>query len=199
MKHLSLLFLLSATLTSCGLIEINGISYSGLSKASKERILKCDKPIDCLSCDGNVYQISAQQLKEHLQKHENVILYQYLSYCSNKDCISPYAAEKISNIFGFDFCIVADSYDYLFLTDDIKAPMLIPDHELYKTQKIGKLNRRFYDELTGVTKEERGYNRFFYFRRGEYVCSYGSLKEAQYVLRKNYDERTSKMLDDFFK
>ena len=199
MKHLSLLLLLSATLTSCGLIEINGISYSGLSKASKERILKCDKPIDSLSCDGNVYQISAQQLKEHLQKHENVILYQYLSYCSNKDCISPYAAEKISNIFGFDFCIVADVYTRLFWITNIESPILTIDFDIYNTQNWKKLSRRFYDELTGVTKDERKWYRFLYFRRGEYVCSYGSLKEAQYVLRKSYDVRTSKMLDDFFK
>ena len=198
MKKIFILFSCIA-FTSCGLIEINGVDYSSLTREEKQHVLKCDKPIDSLRCDGYVYQINVEQMKKYLQNHEDVIVYQYSSFCASDDCISPYAAEKISNIFGFDFCIVADSYDYLFLTDDIKAPMLIPDHELYKTQKIGKLNRRFYDELTGVTKEERGYNRFFYFRRGEYVCSYGSLKEAQYVLRKNYDERTSKMLDDFFK
>ena len=198
MKKIFILFSCIA-LTSCGLIEINGVDYSSLTREEKQHVLKCDRPIDSLRCDGYVYQINVEQMKKYLQNHEDVIVYQYSSFCASDDCISPYAAEKISNIFGFDFCIVADSYDYLFLTDDIKTPMLIPDHELYKTQKIGKLNRRFYDELTGVTKEERGYNRFFYFRRGEYVCSYGSLKEAQYVLRKNYDERTSKMLDDFFK
>ena len=198
MKKIFILFSCIA-LISCGLIEINGVDYSSLTRKEKQHVLKCDKPIDSLRCDGYVYQINVEQMKKYLQNHEDVIVYQYSSFCASDDCISPYAAEKISNIFGFDFCIVADSYDYLFLTDDIKAPMLIPDHELYKTQKIGKLNRRFYDELTGVTKEERGYNRFFYFRRGEYVCSYGSLKEAQYVLRKSYDVRTSKMLDDFFK
>ena len=198
MKKIFILFSCIA-LISCGLIEINGVDYSSLTRKEKQHVLKCDKPIDSLRCDGYVYQINVEQMKKYLQNHEDVIVYQYSSFCASDDCISPYAAEKISNIFGFDFCIVADVYTRLFWITNIESPILTIDFNIYNTQNWKKLSRRFYDELTGVTKDEHKWYRFLYFRRGEYVCSYGSLKEAQYVLRKSYDVRTSKMLDDFFK
>lgn len=188
MKRLFIYLFAATMLTSCGicLVEINGNGYRWLKPEERERVMVCNQPIDSLHCDGNVYQINVQQMRDYLSRHENVIVYEYASYCSNEDCISPNLAEKVCEKYGFDFCLLAESYDNILFIKDIKAPVLTINHELYGTYKTRKLKRLFFDELTGTTEKERGWNRFYRFQNGKYVCTYGSLKEAKYALRKDF-------------
>ena len=63
----SIFFLLTGVLlTSC--IEINDSGYSDLKESEKQHVKKSTSNLGTLQNDGNLYQITAEQVKEYIQK-----------------------------------------------------------------------------------------------------------------------------------
>ena len=62
----TLLFLItSVLLISC--IEINGSGYSDLTESEKQHVKKCTTNLSTLQNDGNLYQITADQVQDDHQ------------------------------------------------------------------------------------------------------------------------------------
>ena len=74
-------------LTSC--IEVNGSGYSDLSESEKLHVKKCEVPLDSITNDGNLYKVSVKQVSDYIKKHQRVLVYEYLPFCSGVNGISP--------------------------------------------------------------------------------------------------------------
>lgn len=169
--------LITMTFTSC-VVVINDAGYSFLPAEEKQRVVKCDRPIDSLRYDGKIYQVDASMVWEYVEGKGNVIVYNYLPFCSGEYCINPKAAEQICSEHGFGFCLVASSYDKLSLVPELGVPVLAIDTDTYGTNNYKRLGRKFYDELTGTTYKARGYGSFHRFDNGHYVKTYNDINDA---------------------
>lgn len=177
-KYIIMSFICGTFLRSCGIIEINGSGYKGLSMEDKANVKVCLVPIDSLKTDSKVYQVTANQVKNYLNAHGDVILYEWRSFCKSKACISPSQAEKVCNEKGYEFCIVACDYDYLGKGINIGVPLLAINMNAYGTDNIKKYTHKFFSELLG----ERSYKDLGVFHRfsyGHYVCSYENVDDIQ--------------------
>lgn len=74
-------------LTSC--IEVNGSGYSNLSESEKLHVKECEVPLDSITNDGNLYKVSVKQVSDYIKKHQRVLVYEYLPFCSGVNGISP--------------------------------------------------------------------------------------------------------------
>lgn len=182
MRHIIFLMLAAAitaaSIHSCGMISINDSGYKRLSENEKARVKKCTTAIDSLTADGNIYQITVAQMREYLSHRNNVIIYQYATYCHSTFCINPIAAQQICREHGYEFCLLIDTYDYLERIPAMDVPILAIDQTPYNTDKTPKYCDGFFDALTGVTDKVRGYGRFFHFQQGRFINEYNDIREA---------------------
>ena len=92
-SHIFSLLLASIYLSSCIRMGDNG--YQQLSDSQKSKIVTCTSPIDSLCYDGNIYLVSIEQMREHVNRHKTLVIYEFGAYCHGDNCISPQMAESI--------------------------------------------------------------------------------------------------------
>lgn len=168
----------AASLCGCGLISINESGYRRLSAEDKARVKLCVTPIDSLTYDNNIYQVDVARMRDYLSRRDDVIIYDYASFCHSSYCINPRAAEQLCTRNGYGFCLIISTYDYLERIPKMDVPVLAIDQRPYKTDKTPKYCDGFYNALTGVTDKVRGYGRFLHFNRGKFVKAYDDLNDA---------------------
>lgn len=172
-----ILSLLICSLTAC--ISVKGL-YSGYNKLSPdEKKLTVDYTgkVEELGASDSIYRISARQLREYIQYHENVIVYEYLPYCSAEDCVNPLELERYCKDRNYKLCIVTSVYDGIFGLKGLSVPVLAINNDYYGTNLQIKYTRRFYDELTGTDFRKRGDGRFHYFQKGKFVRTIGKVED----------------------
>lgn len=170
-------FLLMCSLTAC--ISVKGLNsgYNKLSSGEKKLIVDYAGKVEELGASDSIYRISAKQLREYIQCHESVIVYEYLPYCSSEDCINPLELERYCKDKNYKLCVVTSVYDGIFGLKGLSVPVLAINNDYYGTNLQIKYTRRFYDELTETDFKERGDGRFHYFQNGRFVRTMGSVKE----------------------
>lgn len=167
-------------LVSCGLIEINGTGYTSLGPVEKAHVKKCTEPIDSLKDDGNVYQVTASQVKEYMQKHDYVIIYRWFSFCQSEECVNPAYAKKVCEERGYTFCLVAGDYDHMDRAFGLGFPVLAIDRDAYGSDNYKKLAKKFYGELLGNRYDKtKGEDLFYKFHKGQYVESFPGIKDVK--------------------
>lgn len=174
---LSVVMLTTMTFTSC-VIAINDAGYRFLPSEQKQRVVKCDRPIDSLRYDGKVYQVDAAMVRKYVESRGDVIVYDYLPFCSSEYCINPKAAEQICREHGYTLCLVLGSYNNMSIVPELGVPVLAIDTEAYGTNNYKRLGRKFGDELTGTEYKTRGYGSFHRFSHGRYVKTYDDINDA---------------------
>ena len=176
MMRLDLLFVpifIAVGISSC-FIQINTSGYEALSAEDKAKVRLCAVPVDSLRADGNIYQITARQLEKYLERHADVIVYEYRSFCTGPDCVSPVVAEQVCRERGYVFCLVAVTYDYLVNSEGVTCPRLVINMDAYGTDNYKKYSRSFFNELIGQPSEDVA-GAFHYFHDGRYICTYKSV------------------------
>ncbi len=173
-----LIVIMTISNVACGLISINESGYKSLSKENKARIVRCDRPIDSLTYNSRIYQIDTEQMRQYLNRHGDVIIYGYASFCHSENCINPRMAEKLCKENDFGFCLIIETYDYLERIPNMEVPILSIYQERYHTDKTPKYCEMFYKDLTGTTYEERGYGRFYHFKYGKFIKAYDNINDV---------------------
>ena len=173
----SILFLVTgALLTSC--IEINGSGYSDLSESEKKQVKKCTSDLESLQNDGNLYQITAEQAKEYIKKEQNVLVYEYLPFCSGESGRSPMEVKAYCDEKELKCLIISSVYDGIFpIPTNNTFPMLVIDNQVYGTDNYQEYGDKFYLQLTGSDDESRMESTYHLFRNGEYVRSLVALTD----------------------
>lgn len=177
-KQMFIIAIVIATgLSSCG-VTVNPSGYYNLSQEYRARIMKCDKPIDSLAADGNIYQVDVNRMHEYLNNHDEVIVYEYRPFCTGENCIAPSLAVRTCKDNGYDVALVMLSYEKFEALKPVKVPVLAINNELYNTDNYNRYGKLFFNELTGTTMKERGEGLYYYFKKGEFVKAYRSIDEA---------------------
>ena len=173
----SILYLVTGVLlTSC--IEINGSGYSDLSESEKQHVKKCTSSLGALQNDCNLYQVTAKQVKEYIQKEQNVLVYEYLPFCSGGSGRSPIEVKRYCNEKGLKCVVVASVYDGIFPIPATNTfPMFVIDHQVYGTDNYQEYGDKFYLELTGSDEQSRKESTYHLFYNGKYVRSIVSLDD----------------------
>ena len=65
-------------LTSCQIVGLTS-GYSHLSDAQKERVITLEENIDDIHDFSKVYKVSLNQVKQYIETHDKVLLYNYAS------------------------------------------------------------------------------------------------------------------------
>ena len=107
--HSILFLVMGVLLTSC--IEINGSGYSDLSESEKQQVKKCTSDLGALQNDGNLYQITAEQAKEYIKNEQNVLVYEYLPFCSGDSGRSPMEVKRYCDEKDLKCLIISSVYD----------------------------------------------------------------------------------------
>ena len=184
MKHINYHRIQMMLLTVLGLgllatcIQINGSGYDSLSPENKAHVKVCDRPMSEISYDGNVYQVTVDQVKELTEHVPELLVYEYLPFCNAPSCVPPSQVLKFCKRKGLSLCVISDVYDGLFDLQQKIIPIFVINHTVYGTDDYQEYSRHFYDELTGIPLAEREYHTYHYFKNGQYVCSYGSLESV---------------------
>ena len=167
---------------SCGMIVVHGFNsgYNLLTDEEKERVIRCDCPIEELENDGNVYVVDTAQMRAYLQRHDSVMVYDWSPGCPADHCISLPLFESLCKSHGVTSCIVQEymRFDSLPSRDKVASPILFIDKSMYDTDRCDKYTDRFYGQLTGTTMKERGYGRFHLFVKGGYVDTYNACTDG---------------------
>lgn len=167
---------------SCTFANLPGF-YSGyklLTDEQKERVIRCDRPIEELENDGNVYVVDTAQVRAYLQRHDSVMVYDWGVNCHAEHCISLPLFESLCKSHGVTPCIVKEYFqlDSLPSRKKVASPILFIDKSMYRTDYCNKYTKRFYGQLTGTTMKERGYGRFHLFVKGGYVDTYDACTDG---------------------
>lgn len=178
LARMSLVLGATLLLISC---RIGGLTtgYNHLTPAQKAKVEKLIGRIaDVKNDDGKVYKITVAQLKDFIRGEKDVVVYQLIPYCRSESCISPTILDRFCREKKYRAVVVAVLYDELFSVKHPGMPMFSIDTEPYQTKWRRKYERRFFDELTGITEKERSYYSFHYFHDGKYVKSYCRFNEV---------------------
>ncbi|WP_288318805.1 hypothetical protein [Xylanibacter caecicola] len=171
---ISNIFLLAA-FSSC--ISLNSTGFYSLSKEEQQHVKRCNTPIKNLTADKNTYMVNAGQVKEHLKDIKHAVVYSYLSFCHSENCVSPSKAEQICKSKGYNLILISGTYENLSLVHGNAIPTLAIDPEAYGTDNYQKLNKLFYNELTGTNEKERDFGSFYVFENGTFIKTYENLND----------------------
>lgn len=173
--HPILLLLTGLLFTSC---VINGSGYSELTESEKQHVKKCTCDLGALRNDGNLYQVTVEQMKVYIQKERNVLVYEFLPFCSGESGRSPMEVQGYSEEKGLKCLVVASVYDGIFpIPATYTFPMLVIDHQAFGTDNYQEYGDQFYRQLTGTDDPSRKDGTFHLFRNGKYVRSLASLAD----------------------
>ncbi len=171
----SVLFLTAGTiLTSC--IKVNGSGYSDLSESEKQHVKSCKLPLDSVKNDGNLYMVTVNQVNNYIRSHKEVIVYEYLPFCSGENGRPPMEVKQVCDKRNIYLVVISSVYDDIFpIPLSNTFPLFVIDNNAYHTDNYQTFGELFYKNLTGSDSEDRKVNSFHYFRNGKYVCSYESI------------------------
>ena len=171
MKHLFLSALILLGLSSC---QIAGLTsgYSHLSDAQKERVITLEENIDEIHDFSKVYKVSLNQVKQYIETHDKVLLYNYTPFCHSTYCVSPAALVSQCKDKGINVLVISNIYDDIFKQKHTTFPMLMIDTKQFPTKWRAKYLDLFYSPLTGHTDKELNYANYHYFEKGKYIKSY---------------------------
>ncbi|BBA28186.1 hypothetical protein PMEL1_00076 [Prevotella melaninogenica] len=118
MKHLFLSALILMGLTSC---QITGLTsgYSHLSDAQKKRVITFEENIDNIHDFSKVYKVSLNQVKQYIETHDKVLLYDYTPFCHSTYCVSPAALVSQCKDKGINVLVVSNIYMMTFSNKSI--------------------------------------------------------------------------------
>lgn len=178
----TLIFCFSLTaLTSCGIIvAINDIGYRLLKSDERNRVKLCTTSIASLPVDSCLYQVNVAQVKEYIATHEDVVVYQYLTYCRSEACENSAIVERECEAAGLDFVALLGTYDYFDRAHLEKHPRLVMNHKEYNTNNSKKVWKAFISELTGMDAKKLDGNKY-YFHRGKFVQDVSHINEIHKV------------------
>ena len=163
-------------LVSC--IEINSSGYSDLSESERRHVRACSSPIDSLRNDGNIYKVNLGQVKGCIARHDKVLVYEYLPFCSGENGRSPLEVKRLCDRRGIALIVVSSVYDGIFpIPASNTFPMLVIDNSVYGTDNYQDYGEQFYKSLTGSDDESRQMSSYHYFHKGRYVRSYDSIRQ----------------------
>ena len=173
----SILFIVFGTLlASC--MEINGSGYSSLTESDKQHVKKFTSTLGTLQNDGNLYQVTVEQVKEYIEKERNVLVYEFLPFCSGESGRSPMEVKVYCDGKDFKCLVIASVYDGIFpIPTSNTFPMLVIDHQVYGTDNYQEYSNKFYQQLTGSNDESRKESSFHLFSKGKYEHSLVSLMD----------------------
>lgn len=147
MKKLLLLSAIAILLNSC-LIQLNtGNSYDALNQDQKSRIVKLNsfQTADTTS----IYEISGNQLKEELKKHDSSLVYTFVSGCISKNCVPLSMVENYAQKNNLKLFLVLARYSNLeeTLIQHPKNIVFSIDAESYGTLEYNQYFRSFKSDL----------------------------------------------------
>lgn len=186
MKKPIFIVIILNVITSC--ISLNSTGYYTLSEEERSQVKKPDGNIGQLTADGNTYIVNAGQVKEYIKNVRHAVVYSYLSFCRSEQCVSPVQAEHICKEKGYSLILIAGTYENLSLAHGNTIPTLAIDPKTYGTDNYQKLDRLFYNELTGTNEKERDFGSFYVFENETFIRTYGDLNDipvAKFTLIKN--------------
>ena len=171
MKHLYLSVLILFGLTSC---QIAGLTsgYSHLSDVQKKRVITLEENIDDIHDFSKVYTVSVNQVKQYIESHEKVLLYDYTPFCHSTYCVSPVALVSQCKDKGINVLVISNIYDDIFKQKHTTFPMLMIDTKLFPTKWRAKYVKQFYFPLTGHTDKELNYASYHYYEKEKYLKSF---------------------------
>ena len=175
-----LILFLSAGIIFTSCIEINGSGYSDLSESDRLHVKPCTSCPDSLYNDGNLYQVTAEQVKAFIQKEQQVLVYEYLPFCSGESGRSPLEIKKFCDEKNLKCLIIASVYDGIIpIPETYTFPMMVIDHTVYQTNNYQQYGDAFYQDLTGCDDESRQMMGMYHlFCEGKYVHSFDSLTDC---------------------
>lgn len=163
-------------LASC--IEINGSGYSSLSESDKKHIRSCSCLLDSVNNDGNLYKVTVNQVKDFVRKHNMVLVYEYLPFCSGENGRPPAEIKQVCDQKNIRLIVVSSVYDGIFPIPSTNTfPLYVIDNSVYDTDNYQTYGEKFYRDLTGADEEIRKVNSYHYFLKGKYIRSYSSVSE----------------------
>lgn len=176
-RRISILLILMGAMgiicSSCGMIVIKGYysDYKKLTEEEKAKVLRCKTSIDSLNNDGNIYIIDTLQIRNYLNNHHKVFIYEWSPLCHAQSCISPTLFENFCMENELMPCIIITIFDFSSIPspETLHSPILFIDTTLYKTDVADKYCKRFFDQLTGIKLKKRGYGRFHLFKKGKFI------------------------------
>ena len=172
----SILFLFAGMLfTSC--IEINGSGFSDLTASEKQHVKKCESNLEALQNDGNLYQVTAKQVKEYIQKEHKVLVYEYLPFCSGESGRSPMEVKSDCDKKGLKCLVISSVYDGILpIPTTYTFPMLVINHQVFGTDNYQEYSDQFYQKLMGCKSQSRE-GIYHLFSDGKYLRSVVSLAD----------------------
>lgn len=175
MNHIKCLFF-SVLFSSCSVVGFNS-GYQHLTTEQKNRVVNFDGNWNDLRNDGRVYRVTVPQMKALLEKEQDVVVYEFTSFCKSKSCVHPAIFERYCKDKGYYPVIISVIYDRIWDIQGITTPLLSIDTTPYNTNIRSKYQKYFFYELTGVSDKERDYHSFHHFHKGKYIKSYNEYME----------------------
>lgn len=174
MEKLVLFLTAGVIMISC--IEVNGSGYSDLSESEKLYVKSCRTSLDSIRNDGNLYKVTVSQVKDYIRKSKEVVVYEYLPFCSGESGRTPKEVKKVCDKRNIHLVVISSVFDGIFpIPSSNTFPLFVIDNNVYHTDNYQTYSERFYKSLTGCDNEDRKQRSFHYFRNGKYVCSYESI------------------------
>ena len=130
-------------LTSC--IEVNGSGYSDLSESEKLHVKKCEVPLDSITNDGNLYKVSVKQVSDYIKKHQRVLVYEYLPFCSGVNGISPIEIKRYCEKHHINLVVISSVYDGIFpIPSSYTFPIFVIDNSINSSLKFEIMAKQLY-------------------------------------------------------
>lgn len=141
------MFCISLFLHSCIQI-VNGNGYEYLSKEQHEKIVKFNPTITTFDKD-KIYEVTADQLKNLLKKHDKSIVYIFTSGCSSDYCVPISKMEDFAQKNEYKLFLILSSYHRLELTTSqkISNQVFSINTDSYDSKNNSKCLKAFRKEL----------------------------------------------------
>lgn len=161
-------------------VEIIGTEsgYDHLTEAQKGKVQSVFS-LDSLKVDGNVYRVTANQMKSYLKGRGRVLVYSYIPYCHGRDCVTPQEALRKCQEAGVELVLIAELFDKLFENiADFPQPVFVIDAGTAGADDRETYTKLFYNGLIGPTGWSRLSGIYFLFDGGRYLRQYSSIDDA---------------------
>lgn len=180
---LSVFLTFGVVMTSC--IEVNGSGYNSLTEQEKLHVKSCKMAIENIRSDGNLYKIRIEQIRHFINKRQNVLVYEYLPFCSGESGRSPEEVQQICKKLHWECIVISSVYDGIFPLKKYNFPIFVIDNEPFHTNNYQVYSNEFYRTLTKSNDKSRRLGVFHYFRNGQYIRSYTSIFDIKWHIEQN--------------
>ncbi len=158
--------------------------YSYSDKTAKEHpgfIQRPDMPMCKINGEDTsvVYAVNGKEVKNCITNFDNSLVYIWRARCHSSICISPAYLQRMCDEKGIELFVVAEYYDYPFMTLDysLKRPIFGVDCDYYRTDRTKKYMKKFLSDLFEPNDDQLK-NYFFLFKEGKMINSGKSVEET---------------------